>query len=109
MLDPWIIKRSPIKKYIAKIWFENQNLRKAECIHALCVSEYNSIREYGLKNPVAIIPNGTTIPQWKRNYDLIDKKRKKHIIFKPFTSQKRCQRTYYCCKNYQRNISTIIN
>ena len=81
MLDPWIIKRSPIKKYIAKIWFENQNLRKAECIHALCVSEYNSIREYGLKNPVAIIPNGTTIPQWKRNYDLIDKKKKKSILF----------------------------
>jgi glycosyltransferase involved in cell wall biosynthesis len=62
MLDPWILKNSRWKKEIAKVLFERSNLKSADCIHALCESEYMSIRSFGLTNPVAIIPNGINIP-----------------------------------------------
>lgn len=62
MLDPWALRNSRWKKRIAGWLYENRNLRSAACIHALCESEYESIRAYGLKNPVAIIPNGIDLP-----------------------------------------------
>lgn len=75
MLDPWLKRNSPIAKKIVGWWYENKNLRSADCFHALCKSEYESIRLWGLKNPVAIIPNGTTIPSWHRNFSRIASKK----------------------------------
>ena len=63
MLDPWAVRNSGWKKKIVGHLFEYKNLRSADCIHALCQSEYESIRKFGLNNPVAIIPNGITLPQ----------------------------------------------
>jgi poly(glycerol-phosphate) alpha-glucosyltransferase len=62
MLDPWALENSAWKKKIAGLLYENRNLRSAACIHALCESEYQSIRAYGLTNPVCIIPNGIDLP-----------------------------------------------
>lgn len=78
MLDPWAIKNSHWKKVIAGWFFENENLRNADCIHALNHSEYESIRAYGLVNPVAIIPNGFNIPK-EVEYDR--NKEKKVLLF----------------------------
>lgn len=63
MLDPWALRNSAWKKKLAGWLYENRNLRSAACIHALCESEYESIRAYGLTNPVAILPNGIDLPQ----------------------------------------------
>lgn len=81
MLDPWIVRRSPLKKWIARKLFEDENLSRADCIHALCESEYHSIRAYGLKNPIAIIPNGTNIPDWEREFSVFTKKTCRNILF----------------------------
>jgi len=62
MLDPWALNVSKWKKYIVGKIFVNSSLQSAKCIHALCQSELESIRKYGLTNPVAIIPNGIEIP-----------------------------------------------
>jgi poly(glycerol-phosphate) alpha-glucosyltransferase len=62
MLDPWAIKNSAWKKRLAGLLYENRHLKNASCLHALCLSEYNAIRRYGLSNPVAIIPNGVDLP-----------------------------------------------
>jgi poly(glycerol-phosphate) alpha-glucosyltransferase len=62
MLDPWALNNSAWKKRIAGWLFENSNLRRATCIRALCDSEAQSIRRFGLKNPIAIIPNGIDLP-----------------------------------------------
>lgn len=73
MLDHWAIKNSAWKKKIVGHLFEYKNLHSADCIHALCQSEYESIRKFGLKNPVAIIPNGITLPdhpQYVRNGEM---------------------------------------
>ena len=78
MLDPWALRNSHWKKVIAGWLFENENLRKADCIHALNWSEYESVRAYGLKNPVAIIPNGFNILE---NVVLDRNKQKKTLLF----------------------------
>lgn len=63
MLEPWAINNSRWKKRIAGWLFENCNLRSAHCLHALCVPEAENIRRYGLRNPVAIIPNGVNLDE----------------------------------------------
>ncbi len=61
MLEPWALNRSRWKKRVASWLFENQNLQTADCLHALCDREAENIRSYGLRNPIAIIPNGVDL------------------------------------------------
>lgn len=62
MLDAWALSNSRRKKQIAAWCFENRNLHRAGCLHALCEAEAQSMRDYGLKNPICIIPNGIDLP-----------------------------------------------
>ena len=62
MLDPWAVRNSAWKKRAAAWLYEDQNLRQAACLHALCEAEVAAIRAYGLRNPVCVIPNGVDIP-----------------------------------------------
>lgn len=62
MLDPWALKNSAWKKRLVGALFADELLRRASCIHALCRSEAEAIRAYGLKNPIAVIPNGVELP-----------------------------------------------
>lgn len=62
MLDPWAVRNARWKKCIAGWLYENTHLRDAACIHALCKSEADAIRAYGLRNPICIIPNGIDPP-----------------------------------------------
>jgi poly(glycerol-phosphate) alpha-glucosyltransferase len=63
MLDPWALKNSSWKKVLAGRLFADPSLHRATCLHALCRSEVDAIRAYGLKNPVALIPNGVDLPE----------------------------------------------
>ena len=65
MLDSWALKHSRTKKKVAAALYERRHLRGAACLHALCRSEADSIRAFGLKNPIATIPNGIRIPERK--------------------------------------------
>lgn len=62
MLDPWALGNAAWKKRVAGWLYENRHLRRASCLHALNDAEYRAIRAYGLRNPVAIIPNGVDLP-----------------------------------------------
>jgi poly(glycerol-phosphate) alpha-glucosyltransferase len=62
-LDIWALKNAAWKKRIAAVLFKDRQLRKASCIRALCHSEAEAIRAYGLTNPIAIIPNGVNLPE----------------------------------------------
>jgi poly(glycerol-phosphate) alpha-glucosyltransferase len=81
MLDPWALKNSRWKKEIAAALFERTHLHGARCIRALCASEADSIRQFGLTNDIAVIPNGIDLPSepppaappWK-NWITSDKK-----------------------------------
>lgn len=67
MLDPWAVRNSVWKKKIVGVLFENSHLANASCLHALCDAEYHAIRDYGLSNPVTIIPNGVDLPELEKN------------------------------------------
>lgn len=62
MLDEWAIRNGALKKKLAGFAYEGNHLRAASCLHALCNSEAASFREYGLKNPICVIPNGVHLP-----------------------------------------------
>lgn len=61
MLDSWAIKNSGFKKKLAASFYEKAALKKASCLQAFTMQEYEDIRQYGLKNPVCIIPNGVDL------------------------------------------------
>jgi poly(glycerol-phosphate) alpha-glucosyltransferase len=58
MLDPWAVRNSRWKKVIAHWLYEGAHLRSARCLRALCEPEARAMRDLGLKNDIAIIPNG---------------------------------------------------
>lgn len=81
MLDPWAVKNSGWKKKLVGKLFANESLHRATCLHALCRSEAESIRAYGLTNPIAIIPNGIDLPileQPANNYQSISDEKPQH-------------------------------
>ena len=62
MLDRWAIRHKWLKKRLYSLFVESTNLRKATCLHALTRAETADYRRYGLKNPIAMIPNGVDVP-----------------------------------------------
>ena len=62
MLESWALRNAGWKKRIAALLYENQHLRKAACLRALCEPEAQSILAYGMRNPICIIPNGVDLP-----------------------------------------------
>ena len=63
MLDPWAVRNSGLKKRLAGWAYEHSHLRGAACLHALCDAEAKSIRDFGLRNPICVIPNGVDLPE----------------------------------------------
>jgi glycosyltransferase involved in cell wall biosynthesis len=62
MLDPWAVQNAKWKKRAAYFVYERKHLRDAACLRALCDSEAESIRAFGLPNPICVIPNGVDLP-----------------------------------------------
>ena len=48
------------KKSLALAAYERRNLHEASCLHATAEDEVASFRDFGLRNPVAVIGNGTS-------------------------------------------------
>lgn len=64
MLEPWALRRSRWKKQLVGKLFQDQDLNHADCLHAITPCEVDSFRAYGLKNPIAIVPNGIDLPSF---------------------------------------------
>ena len=79
MLEPWSLEQSKLKKKIAFFLFQHKDLKKAACLHATALSEAESIRKLGYKNPIAVIPNGINLDEFPP-YNK-EKKEKKKILF----------------------------
>jgi poly(glycerol-phosphate) alpha-glucosyltransferase len=78
-LDPWALNHAAWKKKIAAVFFKNRQLRRASCLRALSEAEAGSFRKYGLKNPIAVIPNGVEIPQ--EDSTKLEKGGRKRLLF----------------------------
>jgi glycosyltransferase involved in cell wall biosynthesis len=63
MLDSWALRNSGWKKKIAALLYERRNLQAAACLQANTHSELESMRAFGLRNPIAIVPNGVSLPK----------------------------------------------
>lgn len=63
MLNPPALRCSRWKKLLYGRMFERRYLDSSACIRALSVFEAASIRDYDLRNPICIIPNGVDIPE----------------------------------------------
>jgi glycosyltransferase involved in cell wall biosynthesis len=63
MLAPAALAFSRFKKQVVWALLQGEVVRRAACIHATSEQEHDEIREFGLKNPVAIVPNGIDLPE----------------------------------------------
>lgn len=62
MLEPWALAHSAWKKRLFRVFIEDDNLRRAACLHALCEPEAAQFRRLGLKNHIAVVSNGVELP-----------------------------------------------
>jgi glycosyltransferase involved in cell wall biosynthesis len=69
-LEPLRLKHSKWRKKIVTALLDQWCLKYASCIHACSITEYESIRAYGLRNPIAIIPNAVSFKISKEHKDL---------------------------------------
>jgi glycosyltransferase involved in cell wall biosynthesis len=62
MLEPWSLERSRIKKWFARHLYQDRVLERAGCLRATSQMEADNIRAAGFKTPIAVVPNGVTLP-----------------------------------------------
>jgi glycosyltransferase involved in cell wall biosynthesis len=62
MLAPAARAFSRVKKRIVWGLLQGEVVRRAACIHATSEQEHDEIRDFGLNNPIAIVPNGIDLP-----------------------------------------------
>ncbi len=70
MLESWALRNGRWKKRIAALLYENEHLRRAACLRALSEAEAESIRAFGLRNPICVIPNGVDLRELADNSKL---------------------------------------
>lgn len=61
MLEPWALRNSRWKKKLAAWFVEDAVLHSAACLQVNTEHELRSVRDYGLRNPVCILPNGVDL------------------------------------------------
>jgi glycosyltransferase involved in cell wall biosynthesis len=62
MLEPWAIKYHRWRKDVVWFCWQKKALERASLLHATSCQEFFNLRNLGLKNPIAIIPNGVDLP-----------------------------------------------
>ncbi len=81
MLDSWALRNARWKKRIAAALYENQHLRGAACLRALSEAEAQSIRSYGLRNPICVIPNGVDLPDLRESNPKTQSESRKTLLY----------------------------
>ncbi len=62
MMEPWAFDYNAWKKKIVWFLWQERTLKNATAFCASTEQEANSIRNLGFKQPIAVIPNGVTLP-----------------------------------------------
>jgi poly(glycerol-phosphate) alpha-glucosyltransferase len=81
MLEPWAVRNAMWKKRVAAFLYENQHLRRAACLRALSEAEAESIRSYGLRNPICVIPNGVDLPDLRESNVKTESTNRKTLLY----------------------------
>jgi len=64
MLEPWALNYHPFKKQIALGLYQRRDLEQAQVLFASAPQEAESIRQFGLRQAIAITPNGVHLPKF---------------------------------------------
>ena len=80
-LAVWALNRSKWKKRAMWLAFQKRALLQADCLHATSEKEYQEIRDVGLSQPVAIIPNGIDIHQPYKTWPTHENRLKRLLFF----------------------------
>ena len=67
MLEPWAMQRSRLKKWLAWNLWIRELVSEADCLHALCQEEKDSIQALVPRARVEVVPNGVSLPDSDRN------------------------------------------
>ena len=62
MLEPWSLQQKWLKKRIARLLYQDRDLKCAAALHATAESEAEQFRKLGFKNPIIVSPNGVNVP-----------------------------------------------
>ncbi len=62
MLEPWALGQKAWKKRLALAAFQRRDLQTARVLVATSALECDNLRALGLRQPVAVIPNGVALP-----------------------------------------------
>ena len=62
MLEPWALDYRASKKQLAMWLYQRSDLEAVRLFFATAHAEMESLRRLGLKQPIAIIPNGVDLP-----------------------------------------------
>jgi glycosyltransferase involved in cell wall biosynthesis len=58
MLEKWELSNKSTKKRVYSALFQRPSLAKSSCLRALSEQEAIEYRDFGLRNPIAVVPNG---------------------------------------------------
>ena len=64
MLEPWALNHRAWKKRLAWSLYQRRDLATARVLHATAPHEAESLRRLGLRQPIAVIPNGVDLPSY---------------------------------------------
>jgi glycosyltransferase involved in cell wall biosynthesis len=68
MLEPWALDYHWWKKRPVWWGWEKRTVERASLLHATAEEEADHLRALGLKNPIAVIPNGADLPAMQRKH-----------------------------------------
>lgn len=78
-LSCWALQRSALKKRIFGCLFQKRACQKTDMFHATSAKEYDEIRAFGYRQPIAVIPIGMDIPAFAKSEGKSDACRK--VVF----------------------------
>ena len=62
MLEPWSLRHKWLKKKLARLLYQDRDLRLAAALHATAEGEGEQFKKLGFANPVIVSPNGVNVP-----------------------------------------------
>ena len=87
MLEPWALQHKKWKKRLAWLLYQKSDLNHAKVLHATADAEAGHFRNLGLKNPIAVIPNGIDLPRLTKKAP--QEKNRRTILFLSRIHQKK--------------------
>ena len=82
MLEPWAMNYKFLKKKMAMLLYQQHDLQSAAVLIATAQSEYQNLRTLGLRQPIAVIPNGVDIHvDTRRSKEIASKNTLRNVLF----------------------------